>query len=151
MKSKNKFEGKLSSAIVLTCTIIILIIYLIDLKNDYYFHITAKKTTANIEKIEKVHEYKPYVITLLYSNQNTGKQEGCKQKLDGRFGNKIIEENQKTIKIFYTEQNPCDIYIEGYKIPTKGKFVIHIIISLIAFSAALIFTRKLIAPAPQYL
>lgn len=147
MRKKNNLNQKLSSFIVLLCALAILIIYSLDLKNDYYFHSTKKKTTAEIEQIEKVQEYKPYILTLGYSNENTKQLEKCVLKLDGRFGGKISEENLKNVELFYTEQSPCDIHIEGYKVPTIGGLILHLIIFLITFLAVIIFTKKVFAKA----
>jgi hypothetical protein len=143
MKRENNLKEKLSSVIVLVTALLIFSIYLLDLKNDYYYHLTGKKTNANIQKIEKIHAYKPYIISLSYSNDNTRKVQECILKLDGRFGEKLNDEKIKTIEIFYTEQNPCDIYIKGYKNPTKAGLITHLIIFLISIFATVIFSKKL--------
>ncbi|MFL5763592.1 MAG: hypothetical protein ACJ77K_06580 [Bacteroidia bacterium] len=146
---KKKTNKKLTSAIALICSLIILSIYFIDLKNDYYFHITNKEAIANIEQIEKVKEYKPYVLTLSYLNDYTSKMEKCVLKLDGMYGDKILEENLKSVKIIYTKQSPCDIYIEDYKHKTIGGTILHLIIAIIALLAAVIFIKQLSKPSKE--
>jgi len=143
MKRQNNLKQKLSSTIVLISGLMIAVIYLFDLRSDYYFHVTSKKTTASVKQIKKVEEYKPYVITLSYLNQNTGKREECELKLDGRFGGKVSEGNLKDIEIYYTQQDKCDIYIEAYKVPSKGSLIIHLIIFLTAAGAIIVFAKKL--------
>jgi hypothetical protein len=145
MKRENNLKEKLSSVIVLVSALLIFSVYLLDLKNDYYFHLTGKKTTANIQRIEKIHAYKPYIIFLSYSNDNTRKQQECVLKLEGRFGEKLNEENIKTIEIYYTKKNPCDIYIKDYKNPTKAGLITHLIIFLISIFATVIFAKKIFA------
>lgn len=135
-------KKKLSTLVVLLCALAVALIYSLDLKDDYYFHSTGKKSAANIEQIEKVQEYRPYVITLTYFNENTKKEEKCSMKLDGNFGSKLSQGN--SVNVFYTEQNSCDLYIEGYKNPTKAGLVIHIIIFSVAAIASIIFLTKLL-------
>jgi hypothetical protein len=141
MKS-NVLESKVSSLIVLLCSLIILVIYFINLKNDYYFHSSKKEINADVEQIIKVGGYKPYIITLGYFNEYTKKKEQCFLKLDGRFGNKIIEQKLKSIGIFYTKQGSCDIYIKDYKFPTTGTLILHVTVFLIAFIGGLLFVSS---------
>lgn len=138
----NNLKKKLTTLIVLLCALAIALIYVWDLKNDYYFHFSKKKSTANIEQIKKVHEYRPYIIALAYLNEKTNKQERCTLKVDGNTGSKLND--GATIDILYTEQNACDVYIEGYKNPTKAGLVIHLVIFLIAVIACIVFSKKLL-------
>jgi hypothetical protein len=147
MKS-NILKSKLSSLIALLCSLIILALYSMNLKSDYYFHFSKKEINAEIEQIIKVSGYKPYVITLGYLNEYTNKKEQCLLKLDGRFGSKISAQKLKNIEIFYTKQGPCDIYIKDYKFPRKGALIIHVIIFLISFLGGLIFAKKLFNKSP---
>lgn len=139
----NRFRKNISALIVLLCALIITLIYFLDIRNDYYFHLTRKVATSDVEKIVKVQEYKPYIITLGYFNENTKNRERCNLKLSWKEGSKLHEENIKTLKIFYTKKGPCDIYVVDYKVPTKGSLVIHLAIFLISFSASIVFLRKL--------
>lgn len=142
MKKPSNLKQKLSSIVVLICGLIIFFIYLLDLKQDYYFQATSKKTTASIEQIKKVERHKPYIITLSYLNEYTGNKEQCQLKLDGKFGKKVTERNFKTLDIIYTRQDSCDVYIEEYRVPSTGGLIVHLIIFLIATFGVFVFSKK---------
>jgi len=133
---------KLNILVVLMCALSVAFIYAKDLKYDYYFYFKGKKSIAIVEQIEKVKEYRPYIVKLGYYNENTKKAESCSLKLDGNFGSTLTQGS--SLYIFYTEQNPCDLYIEGYKYPTKMDLVIHVIIFSIAIFACIVFSKKIL-------
>ncbi len=138
-----KRKGKLSSLIVFLCALVIAGLYTLDLKNDYYFYSSRKETNARIESLDEVHEYMPYIINVSYYNEYTAKVENCFLKLDGRFGGEIKNSKMGDIGLIYTRQSPSDIYLKGYKVPTKGAFIIHLLIFSISVLSVIVFGMKL--------
>jgi len=114
-----------------------------DIKNDYYFFTSKIQTSARIEELKEVKEYKTFVVTLNYYNIYLQHNHVCTLKLDGHYGRKLNENLTETIQIFYTKQSPCDVYIIGNKCPTVGALVIHLAIFVIVFAGSIMFTKQL--------
>lgn len=142
--NKITLTKKLDSLAVVICGLIIFIIYLIDIKNDYYYFATHQKTIATIENIEKTEKYNPYKITLIYFNNNSFQNEKCSLFIKKKKGKELIESNQTNVTIAYTKQSSCDIYISDYKLPSKGMLVIRTIILIISGCGVIIFFLKTI-------
>lgn len=140
--NKITLNKKIDSWFVVFCSIIIFVVYFIDIKNDCYYFATQQKTIATIDNIEKTDKYNPYKITLIYFNNNTFQNEKCSLFIKKKKGKELIETNQSNIAIAYSKQNSCDIYISDYKLPSKGMLVIRTIILIISGYGIIIFFLK---------
>lgn len=143
MKTNKGVQG-----IILLSTLAVLFIFLLDLRNDYYYHFTKKETVATIRELKRVEENKPYLITINYFNEYTNKESECTLKLNSRFGKKINELSTKTLSIVYTKNASCDFYIIDYKHPNIGSFIIHAFIFLIALIGVILCTKNLLSKSP---
>lgn len=137
------FKAKLSKLILVIFALIMLGIYYLDVKNDYYFYTSKKQTNAVIKELKRVEEHVPFVMTLGYYNDFIKQDRECVIKLDGHYGGKFNENLPDRIQIFYTKQRPCDIYIIDYKYPTIAIMVLRMVIFIILFLASVLFTKQL--------
>jgi hypothetical protein len=131
--------------IILLSALVVIFIFSLDLRNDYYYHITKKETNATIKEIKKIEENKPYLIIVNYFNEYINAQSECSLKVDGRFGREISERSVKSIAVEYTKKDPCSFYITDYKHPNIGSFIIHAFIFLVAVMGAILFIKNLIS------
>lgn len=137
------FKAKLSKLILVICALIMLGIYYLDVRNDYYFYTSKKQTGAVIKELKRVEEHMPFVLTLSYYNDYLKQDRECIIKLDGHYGGRLNENLPDRIQIFYTKQRACDVYIIDYKYPTASIMVLRMIIFIILFLALIIFTKQL--------
>lgn len=104
--------------------------YAKNLERDYYFLFHKNKATANITNIVN-DRVKSCVISVSYNNINTHQIENCDFYSDLSFGNKVQTNSIKSTAIYYTTNNPCDIYIIDYKSPTISIIFIRLVLAII--------------------
>jgi hypothetical protein len=125
--------------IILISGVILLIIYSLDLRNDYYFFKTG---TTSIATILQTNE-NSYVIHISYYNENIKEEVKCSKKATRLFWKKIKEENTKAVDIIYTNKGACHFYFKYGKHPTIGSLIIHcIIFCVILFGTIMIANAK---------
>ncbi|MGV8828771.1 MAG: hypothetical protein ACWA6U_10670 [Breznakibacter sp.] len=136
--------------LILIAALILLLIFSINLYNDYSYYSTKKDAVAKIVDIRKVEELKPYLLTVQYYNDYFDQELQCSIRLDGRFGRKMFEESPKEVSIVYTEKRGCNFYIVGYKKPNIGGFIIHLTLFVIILLGTIMIIWDIYkAPVPS--
>lgn len=129
--------------IVFLSALVLLYIFYINVRNDYYYQFTKKETVAIIKEIKKLDGVKPFLITIKFFNEYTLKECEGSLKLDGKFGKKILDGTKKEISIVYTKKPSFNFYIVGYKNPNFAGFIIHIILFIITLFGAVLFFKEI--------
>lgn len=130
--------------IILLSALAVMFLFVLDLRNDYYFHFTKKETNAIVKNLQKVKGYRPYQLTLSYINDDKGARSECSLKVDGRYGKKLEENATHSIAIAYTKKNVCDIYILDYKHPTIGSFLLHDFLFLFSLLGVVLISKQIL-------
>lgn len=133
-------KNKSNKIIVIICGLIILFIYFLELKNDYFFIYTKESTYASINKLTK--KNRSYLVEINYYNKNLHEFINCYVKVDSSVGRELEKSSQNKILIIYTKQNSCQIYVVENKTPNLGTFIFHSLIFLTVFCGIIFLIIK---------
>lgn len=123
--------------------LIMLGIYYLDVRNDYYFYTSKMQTSAIIKELKRVEERGTFIVTISYYNAYLKQDRECIMNLGGHYGGRLNENLPDSIQIFYTKQRACDVYIIDHKYPTIAIMILRMIIFIILFLALILFTKQL--------
>jgi hypothetical protein len=140
-----KTENKIVNLIVILACSFVGYYLTSELHRDYYYIFTGQKSLGNINKIYSTEEIaSPYTIEISLFNRYKNKIVNCKVDVKKSYAEKLKNNNSSNLTVVYVENDPCDLYLDGYSIPKTGYFVLHVFFAILIFIVFVLYLKKLI-------
>ena len=122
-------QNKYVIFLVLIISIILGVLFLINLFDDGAFFSTKRDTVANVLSMTNPGPQTPYRLTLKYFNAYLDKDVICVINVKKSYGNIIKDENRHVLNINYGKASPQNVYLKDFETPNISLIFIDVFIT----------------------